>query len=228
MAGPRRTALVTGAGRGLGAAVAAGLHALGHRVIVAARTEDDAHRVAGALGDGAVGVGLDVTASGAADSVRGRVGPVDILVNNAGLLLDAGTLPSTVPLELVERQLATNTLGAWRVCQAFLPAMLDRKWGRIVMVSSGTGMFSNGIFPGTPGYSVSKAALNALTVALAEETRERGVLVNAVNPGLVRTRMRPDAATSPEDAARHVVWAAVLPDGGPTGRIFRARRPVDW
>jgi len=223
-----RSALVTGANRGLGEAVAAGLHRLGLRVVVAAREAAAAREVADRLGANAVPVALDVTEDGTIRAAFQRVGPVDILVNNAGVLLDAGARPSSVPLDLVERELATNTLGAWRVAQAFLPGMLAEGWGRIVNVSSGTGSFSNGIFAGTPGYSVSKAALNALTVMLAEETRGTGVLVNAVNPGLVRTRMRPGAEQAPEAAAEGVIRAATLPDDGPTGAFFRGSRVISW
>jgi NAD(P)-dependent dehydrogenase (short-subunit alcohol dehydrogenase family) len=222
------TALVTGANRGLGRAIAAALYALGHRVVITARIEYDACEAASTLGEDVIGVELDVTAAGGARAAHERVGPVDILINNAGVLLDLGMRPSCVPLELVERHLATNTLGPWRVSQAFLPDMLAKGWGRIVMVSSGTAAFSHGIFPGTPGYSLSKTALNALTVMLAEEVRGSGVLVNAVNPGLVRTRMRPDAERSPEDAAEDVAWAATLPDDGPTGMLLRSRRVVAW
>jgi NAD(P)-dependent dehydrogenase (short-subunit alcohol dehydrogenase family) len=225
--GPR-VALVTGANRGLGRAVGAGLHAAGHRIVLAARDAAAAAAVAAEMGGRALGVALDVTQEHSVRDARQRIGDVDILVNNAGVLLDAGRTPSTVPLGLVEQELAVNTLGAWRVSQAFLPGMIARGWGRIVMVSSGTGAFSNGLYPGAPGYSVSKAALNAVTVLLAREAYGTGVLVNAVNPGLVRTRMRPDAERSPEEAAADVVWAATLPDDGPTGSFLRSRHPIDW
>ncbi len=95
----------------------------------------------------------------------------------------------------------------------------------MVNISSGTGSFSNGIAAMCPAYSVSKTSLNALTVMLAEETRETGVLVNAINPGLVRTRMRPTAEQSPQQAARDVLRAATLPDGGPSGVFFRRGTP---
>jgi NAD(P)-dependent dehydrogenase (short-subunit alcohol dehydrogenase family) len=228
VAGERRTALVTGASRGLGTAICARLHELGLEVVVSARAEWDARRVAAALGEGARGVALDVAEQDSVVRARDRVGDVDVLVNNAGVLLDQGTCPSTVPLELIERQFAVNTLGAWRVSQAFLPAMVAQGWGRIVMVSSGTGAFSNGLFTGASGYSVSKVALNALTVLLAQETQGTGVLVNAVNPGLVRTRMSPHAEQAPEDVAIDIAWAATLPDDGPTGTFLRRRRAIDW
>jgi NAD(P)-dependent dehydrogenase (short-subunit alcohol dehydrogenase family) len=225
---PSRQALVTGANRGIGRAVCAALHARGYRVIVTARRTGDAQDTADAVGPGARGLALDVTDPASVAAARVAAGPVDILVNNAGVLLDFGKAPSAVPLELVESELAVNVLGTWRVSQAFIPGMVERGWGRVVMVSSGTSAFSNGLFPGAPGYALSKTGVNALTVLLARETSGTGVLVNAVNPGLVGTRMRPDAPRSPADAAVEVVWAATLPDDGPTGGFFRAGRRIDW
>ncbi|PZG51384.1 short-chain dehydrogenase [Spongiactinospora gelatinilytica] len=221
-------ALVTGANRGIGRAVSACLHALGHRVVVTARTVDEAEGLAAELGGGARAAVLDVTDEEGPARVRDQVGPVDIVVNNAGIQLDWGCAPSAVPMEWVGRQLDVNVLGAWRVCQAFLPDMVRRGWGRVVMVSSGTGAFSNGLSARTPGYAVSKAALNALTVLMAAETEGTGVLVNAVNPGLVRTRMRPDAERTPQAAAEDIVWAATLPADGPSGVFLRGRRTIPW
>jgi NAD(P)-dependent dehydrogenase (short-subunit alcohol dehydrogenase family) len=226
----QRTALITGATGGLGAAVAKRLGELGHRVVLAGRDTAAAAAIAKELAErtGAKTdwVGLDVTDSASVDAARDAVGAVDILVNSAGLLVDAGQDATTVPLELVEQTLAVNTLGAWRVSQAFLPGMIERRWGRIVNISSGTASFTHGIFGRAPAYSLSKVALNALTVMLAESTKDSGVLVNAVNPGRVRTRMQPTAQRSPEEAAEGIVWAATLPDEGPSGCFLRGDREV--
>jgi NAD(P)-dependent dehydrogenase (short-subunit alcohol dehydrogenase family) len=219
------TVLVTGANRGLGLATATLLHARGWRVVLAARNGDDAEAAAARLGDGARGVALDVTEpAGAAE----RIGEVDALVSNAGVLLDGGTDPLSVPLDAVRDTFEVNVFGAWQVCQAFLPGMVCRGWGRVVLVSSGTGSFSTGLFAGAPGYALSKTAVNGLTVLLAERTRGTGVLVNAVNPGRARTRMMPGAERSPEEAAAGIVHAVTLPDGGPTGVFFRAGRQIGW
>ncbi|GGO83526.1 SDR family NAD(P)-dependent oxidoreductase [Nonomuraea cavernae] len=228
MTAKTRIALVTGANRGIGRAVSDRLHALGHRVVVTARDPEEAERAAAALGRDARAAVLDVTDEQAPARVRDLVGPVDIMVNNAGIQLDWGHPPSVVPVELVRRQFEVNVLGAWRMCQAFLPGMVERGWGRVVMVSSGTGAFSNGLSARTPGYSVSKTALNALTVLMAAETAGTGVLVNAVNPGQVRTRMRPQADRLPEQAAEDIVWAATLPDDGPSGVFLRGRKETPW
>lgn len=229
----RRTALVTGATGGLGAAVAAGLAGLGHRVVLAGRDPGAAAAaakdLAGRTGAETAWAGLDVTDPASVDAARDTVGAVDILVNSAGVLVDAGSDAASVPLELVEQTLAVNALGAWRVAQAFLPGMLARRWGRIVNISSGTASFTHGLFGAAPGYTVSKTALNALTVLLAASTRDSGVLVNAINPGRVRTRMQPHAQRLPAEAAECIVWAATLPDDGASGSFFGpGRNDLAW
>ena len=224
----QRVALVTGGNRGIGRAVAARLCRRGLRVVIGGRDLEHARQVAGHLGGDVRAVQLDVTDAASIADAHKLIGPVDVLINNAGVLLDMGHDPLTVPLELVEQQLSVNALGAWRVSQTFVPDMVRRGWGRVVTVSSGTGAFSNGLFAGAPGYSASKTLLNAATVLLAGAVEGTGVLVNAVNPGLVSTRMRPDAPRSAEDAAADVEYAAMLPDDGPTGTFLRGHRTIPW
>jgi NAD(P)-dependent dehydrogenase (short-subunit alcohol dehydrogenase family) len=218
----RRTALITGANRGLGRAVAIELHRRGLCVIVTARDGAAAASTAGEIGLDVRAYALDMTDPDSVKRASANVGPVDVLVCNGGVLLDAGTDPLTVALDLVERTLAVNLLGSWRVAQAFVPDMVCRGWGRVVFVSSGTTReFGGELFTGTPGYSVSKTALNGLTSMLATQTANSGVLVNAVNPGRVRTRMMPGGQRLPEDAASDIVDVALLPDDGPTGQFLR-------
>jgi NAD(P)-dependent dehydrogenase (short-subunit alcohol dehydrogenase family) len=220
-----RIALVTGANRGIGRAVAQELHARGLEVVPAARRTEDARAAAAELGPGVRWCVLDTTDADSVARARAEVGPVDVLVCNAGVLLDAGTDPLSVPLDLVERTLEVNLLGTWRVLQAFVPAMVARGWGRVVIVSSGTtAEFGGRLFAGTPGYSLSKSALNGLTTLLATQTDGTGVLVNAVNPGRVRTRMMPTQEQLPEQAARFIADAATLPDGAPTGGFLTEKR----
>ncbi|MFG2860412.1 SDR family NAD(P)-dependent oxidoreductase [Streptomyces sioyaensis] len=223
-----RTALVTGANRGIGLATAQALYRAGWRVVLAARDRDAARAAAAETGPHAVGVALDVTLPESVAAARAAAGPVDALVSNAGVLLDAGYDPLTVPVDLVRATLDVNVLGAWRVCQTFVPDMVRAGWGRVVLLSSGTGTFSHGLFTDAPGYSLSKTAVNGLTTLLAAHTRGTGVLVNAVNPGRTRTRMMPDAQGTVRDAADDVVAALGLPDDGPTGVLFRRGRIVGW
>ncbi|MFH8349792.1 SDR family NAD(P)-dependent oxidoreductase [Streptomyces sp. NPDC018045] len=225
--GTARTALVTGANRGLGLAVATELAARGHRVLCAARDEPAAARAAARASGDTAALALDVTDPGAVRAAAAEHA-VDILVNNAGVLLDQGSAPSVADLELVRRSLDVNLLGTWRVTQAFLPGMVDRGWGRVVNVSSGAASFAYGPAPGCPGYTASKVALNALTTMLAQEVKGTGVLVNAINPGLVRTRMQPLAEQTAEEAARHIADAATLPDDGPCGVFLRRDTVIEW
>ncbi|HET8681345.1 MAG TPA: SDR family NAD(P)-dependent oxidoreductase [Micromonosporaceae bacterium] len=223
-----RVALVTGANRGIGLAVAAELRSRGLEVVVTARDPDAAAQAAAALGPGVRAHALDVTDPESVRLAHKQVGPVDVLVSNAGVLLDGGADPLSVSLDLVERTFAVNLLGSWRVAQAFVPDMVRRGWGRVVFVSSATGSFSIGLFNRTPGYSVSKTALNGLATMLAAQTKGTGVLVNAVNPGQTRTRMMPTAEQAPEQAARDIADAATLPDDGPTGAFLRGQRTLGW
>lgn len=117
--------------------------------------------------------------------------------------------------------------GPLRLIRALAPKMIERKYGRIVNLSSGWGSFAEGM--GGPGlYGVTKAALNALTVRLSKEF-PASVKVNAMCPGWVRTRMGGQGATkSPDEGADTAVWLATLPDDGPTGGFFRDRKPIEW
>jgi NAD(P)-dependent dehydrogenase (short-subunit alcohol dehydrogenase family) len=178
---------------------------------------------------------LDVTDTASVqrlrDGLRDELGRIDCLVNNAGIFPDPapGSEASSIfqaDLDTVRRGLETNTLGALQVCQALIPLMEGN--GRVVNVSSGMGQLSemNGC---CPGYRLSKTALNAVTRILADELLGTGVKVNAVCPGWVRTDMGgPDATLSVEEGARGIVWAAALPDDGPSGGFFRHGEPIDW
>ena len=107
--------------------------------------------------------------------------------------------------------------------------MKKRGWGRIVNVSSGMGSISGGLGADSPAYRISKVALNALTITLAEALSGSGVLVNSVDPGWVRTEMGGKSATrSVQQGANSVVWAAVLPDDGPTGGFFYDGKSSSW
>jgi NAD(P)-dependent dehydrogenase (short-subunit alcohol dehydrogenase family) len=153
---------------------------------------------------------------------------VDVLVNNAAVLLGEDETVLGAPVDEYRRSMEANVYGPLVLCQALMPGMLKRRYGRIVNVSSGAGQLA-GMTDYAPPYSVSKAALNALTRFLAHAGRARNVLVNAVDPGWVRTDMGgPSAPRSVAEGADTIVWCATLPNGGPTGGFFHDRRAVPW
>jgi NAD(P)-dependent dehydrogenase (short-subunit alcohol dehydrogenase family) len=157
-----------------------------------------------------------------------RFGKLDVLVNNAAILYDSWQRAASADLETVREAFETNTLGAWRMCQAFLPLLRQSEHARVVNVSSESGSLSS-MGGGTPAYSVSKAALNALTRMLADELSAARILVNSVCPGWVATEMGgPGAPRTVGEGAAGIVWAATLPDDGPTGGFFRDGEPLSW
>lgn len=231
----RRVALVTGANRGIGQGIARQLAARGLITIFGARDREQAvaaaRAVRGVPGE-ARGRQLDVTDQGSVDrllaGIEAEFGRLDVLVNNAAIVLGSDQPASRVGLADVEATLATNVLGPWRLCQAALPLMLRGGYGRIVNVSSGAGSFGEG-HAGSATYSVSKAALNMLTLKLARELDGTNILANAVCPGWVRTDMGgQNADRSVEHGSETPVWLATLPDGGPSGEFFRDKQRIPW
>ncbi len=234
-------ALVTGANRGIGFEVTRQLAQGGLVVLLGSRDRDRGNAAAGQLaaaGD-IVPVRLDVTDPGDVEDARRFVedqfGRLDILVNNAAAFYDDDQTASSVDLDDVREAFEANFFGAWRVAQAFIPLLKRSEHPRLVNVSSESGSFEGGggltASYGLPGsvsaYGTSKAALNALTVKLAAELAEDGVLVNAICPGYTATDMG-GGGRPVEDGAASVVWAASLPDDGPTGGFFRDGERLRW
>ncbi len=215
----RPAALVTGANRGIGKAIADGLAAAGLTVIRGARApdpRDTAQRH------------LDITDPRSVAQLVGGLERLDVLVNNAGVLLDSGTRGVDADLDVARRTLETNLFGSWRLTQACIPLLRASPHPRIVNLSSGMGQLDE-MGGGSPGYRISKTALNALTRILSVELAGAGVLVNALCPGWVRTDMGGAGATRTlEEGADTAVWLATLPDNGPTGGFFRNRSPIPW
>jgi NAD(P)-dependent dehydrogenase (short-subunit alcohol dehydrogenase family) len=230
-----RVAVVTGANRGLGLETARQLLAKGYRVVLTGRNRDAVERARRGLGsqaDRAIAEEMDVTdpstIAAAGRSVHDRWGRIDVLVNNAAILLAENDDVLDIPRDVYRRTLETNVLGAVETCRVFIPGMVANGYGRVVNVSSGAGQLA-GMSTYAPAYSLSKAALNALTRILAKTHHRQGVLVNAVDPGWVRTDMGGRSAPrSVEKGADTIVWLATLPDDGPTGGFFRDRRPIEW
>ncbi len=228
----KRTVLVTGANRGIGLAVARQLAELGHSVLLGSRdvkAGEDAARSLRRPGLDVEPVHIDLTDAAAIDAALNGIKKsgrhIDALVNNAGVLLEKPILELTDG-EIAD-SIAVHIAGPLRLIRALAPKMNERKYGRIVNLSSGWGSFAEGM--GGPGlYGVTKAALNALTIRLSKELPS-AIKVNAMCPGWVRTRMGGHGATKgPDEGADTAVWLATLPNNGPTGGFFRDRKPIDW
>ena len=227
-----RLALVSGGNRGIGLEIVRQLADRGITVILGSRDEEQGRIAAKGLSGDVAARQLDVTDDRAwqraMDGVAAQHGGLDILVNNAGISNDDGQRGMNADLARVREALEANLFGAWRLCEVAIPLMQLHGYGRIVNVSSGMGALED-MGGGSPGYRVSKTALNALTRILASELRGSGILVNSVCPGWVQTDMGGSRAPRPvEEGADTPVWAATLPKGGPTGGFFRNRRPIPW
>ncbi len=232
----QRVALVTGANRGLGHAIAEALAQAGLRVVLTARSASAAEAAAGELAK----QGLPVTAhqldvTDPASVVRAvadtafDLGRLDVLVNNAAVAIDRQQLAASADMERVHATLDANILGVWRCCTAAIPEMKKHGYGRIVNVTTHMATSANLGGTGSVAYRVSKAGLNALTRVLAAEVHGANILVNAGTPGKVDTRLAyGKGERSPAEAAADFIWLATLPDDGPTGGLFHRRQPLDW
>jgi len=198
-------------------------------VLLTARSADAAATAARAVH--AESLPLDVTdpASIAAAAHRAgeQYGRLDVLVNNAAITYDTWQRAVDADLAVIREAAETNLYGPWLMVQQFLPLLRVSEHPRIVNVSSEAASLAS-MGGGTPAYTASKVALNALTRMLAAELRRDHVLVNAVCPGWVATDMGGPGGRPVEAGAASVVWAATLPDSGPTGGFFRDGRPLPW
>ena len=186
-----RTALITGASRGIGKACAVALAAAGYRVVLAARSFRSLDETAASMRDQsaeAFAVEMDLAnresiANGISKAAK-EFGRIDILVNNAGMTKDGlAVRMKQADWEIV---LGTNLSGAFYAIQQVLPGMMRERWGRIVNISSVVGEMGN---PGQANYVASKAGLIGLTKSLAREVGSRNITVNAVAPGFIETDM---------------------------------------
>jgi len=231
-----KVALVTGANKGIGYEIAAGLGALGHRVGVAAREEGRREAAVGKLraeGVDAFGVALDVTSDesvrAAAELVEERVGRLDVLVNNAGIGGAWPQDPTTLDLDVLRTVLDTNVFGVIRVTNALLPLLRRSAAPRIVNVSSNMGSLTLRTGPIMAAYAPSKTLLNAVTVQYARQLAGTGILVNAACPGYVATDFTDhQGSRTPEQGAATPLRLATLPADGPSGSFFDDGGVVPW
>ena len=233
----QQVALVTGANRGIGREVARQLAADGYAVIASARDGAKARQAAEELAADAGGavtpLTLDVASQdsiqAAAEELHREPGRLDVLVNNAGAGTDFGVSGTAPDFDAIEAALQTNFYGAYRLTVALLDLLRASAHPRVVNVSSGMGGIAE-MGGWSPGYRISKAALNATTRILSTELKDDGVLVNSACPGFVNTDMGGQfGAKKPvEDGAAGIVWLATLPDDGPSGGFFRDGEPVTF
>ncbi len=214
-----RVAIVTGAGRGLGRAVAVRLHERGASVVINTRDAARARAVAGEIGDRAFGLGADVAAPDGPSSIvqqtMERFGRIDILINNAALPLT--TRFEQISADEWRRALEVNLTAPFLLIQAVLPAMKSQRYGRIVNISSTAGRMVSTL--GGAHYTSSKTGLLGLTRAAAKELGHYGITVNAVCPGMIDTELTRESA-SPEVLER-------LAKGFPVPRLGTAREVAD-
>jgi NAD(P)-dependent dehydrogenase (short-subunit alcohol dehydrogenase family) len=230
----KKIALVTGSNRGIGFATVKELLIKGYTTILTSRNKESGLKAESELkkyGDVDLQL-LDITNSESIKSlvnyVQNKYGKLNVLINNAAINYDTWHSASTADLKQVRESIETNLMGAWEMIQAFIPILKKSKNANIVNVSSGAGAFSE-MGAGTPSYSVSKAALNALTIKFASDLRTYNILVNSVCPGWVRTDMGGLAAPrSPKKGAETIVWAAELIDKKMTGKFFRDLKEIQW
>lgn len=231
-----KTALVTGANRGLGLETCRQLAKLGHEVYLGARDLDKGLKAASELekeGLKVFPIELDVTKSASIKSavniIQERSAGLDVLVNNAGVMLDTGegsNKAMNVDPVIVLKTMEVNLTGPLKVTQAFAKLMKNRG-ARIINISSGMGSL-NEMDEGWAAYRASKAALNALTIVLSKELKEFDISVNSVCPGWVRTDLGGEnAPLSPSEGVKTTIWLATQ-EGPPSGKFFRDKKEIAW
>jgi NAD(P)-dependent dehydrogenase (short-subunit alcohol dehydrogenase family) len=239
-----RIALVTGANQGVGKRVAEELVANGVTVFVGSRDLARGESAAAEIGTGATAIQLDVTdaasIAAARDRIRAEFRRLDLLVNNAGISNTRrgdvsiedyvkASQASTASLDEIRAVWETNVFGVVAVYQAMLPLLRESLDARIVNVSSGVGSLTTNADPNYPYHSMygpiypaSKAALNAMTLAMMVELEATDIKINLVSPGFTSTNLNSFAGTeSTEDGSREVVRVALLGPDGPTGTFTR-------
>lgn len=235
-------ALVTGGNRGLGLETCRRLAKDGYKVILTSRNAQKGKQKVEELNEEGLPINfasLDVSdpksIAALYQEIKSNWGRLDVLINNAAVLLEKKQeeyqdLEEQIEAhrDILEQTLRTNVIGAYDLCERFIPLMQQHHYGRIVNVSSEAGQLSA---PHTyyPIYSISKTALNAITSFLAERVKGTNILINSVCPGWVKTDMGgPDAPRSIEEGVEGIIWAATLPNKGPNGGFFRDGKLIEW
>lgn len=212
-----KIAFVSGAAQGMGAGISQVMAECGATVVMTGRGKnvfETAEKIKGTVEPLLMDVSDEAHVAEVSKYVLDRYGHVDILVNNAGILLPVD--PRTMETSCLDAHYQTNVRGCWFCTRAFLPQMLDRRYGRIINISSVTG--TRVADPGMMAYSMSKGAILAITKATAIEGAPYGVTANAILPGYIRTNMVQKTANAynPDD---HEEFYRVVSKGIPMGRV---------
>jgi NAD(P)-dependent dehydrogenase (short-subunit alcohol dehydrogenase family) len=229
-----KTALITGANKGIGREVARQLAGRGFHVFVGARKRDAGRKAAEEIvKQGGKGTSLEIDVAdnnsvmAAARELSKIVDHLDVLVNNAGIMLDGDDAVLKISDDILRETFETNTLGPLRVARAFEPLLWKSKAPRVINVSSGGGQLTGGADGWSPAYCISKTALNGVTSHLAAALPK--FAVNSVCPGWVRTDMGGRNATrSVEEGADTIVWLASEAPQTLTGKFLRDREEIPW
>ncbi len=229
-----KTALITGANKGIGHEVARQLAGKEFHVFIGARNRDAGRKAVDQItkkGGKATFLEIDVadnaSVTAAVREFAKAADQLDVLVNNAGIMVDGDDAILEVSDELVRKTLETNTLGALRVTRAFASLLAKSRAPRVINVSSGGGQLTGGADGWAPAYCISKTALNGVTSQLA--TALPKFAINSVCPGWVRTDMGGRNATrSVEEGADTIVWLAVDAPQNLTGKFLRDRKEIPW
>ncbi len=217
-----RVAVVTGAGSGIGRVIAVAFAREGASVVLAGRRVENLEATAALCSGSPLVVGTDIGYQNGVAILQSRTlkqfGRCDVLVNNAGIFKpEPGILLHESPLAAWDAVMTTNVRGPFLCLRAFAPGMIAQRYGRIINITSGLKHAA-----GHGVYSISKSALDALTKTAAHELAEHNVLVNALNPGWVRTEMAQNAPDEPDKVAPLALQLASLPDGEPSGVEYHA------
>jgi len=239
----KRQALVTGANKGIGLAIARGLAQAGMSVWMGARDRVRGEQAVRCLQAEGLDVRLleidvadDASVQRAAGIVGDHTGALDVLVNNAGIIVAPTTPPSEVRMEDAKATFEVNLFGPIRVTQAFTPLLKAARQARVVMISSGVGSLAlitdpTSIYSSVNllAYTASKVALNAATVSFAKELEPFGVKVNAVEPGNVQTDLNGNTGVlTTEEGAATAIRMALVGQDGPTAGFFGSHGRQPW
>lgn len=228
------TVLITGGNKGIGLEIARQLGKKGFHIFLGARSESRGQAAQRTLEREEINctfvlmdVEQEASIQQAFQQIQSNTSHLNVLINNAAVLLDGNSSLMSIPTQEIEQTFQINIVGPILTTRIFMPLL--KKGSRIVNVSSGAGAITEGVSGYAPIYSISKTALNAVTLQFAHVLKGRGIPVNALCPGWVRTDMGGSNATrSVEKGAETPVWLATEAPLSLTGKFFRDKQEIAW